>query len=139
MGSFVKDSLIPGENIESTAEISWMSQFWYFFWTVLLCWTAIIPVLLILSAIINIVTTELAVTNKKIIGKTGFIRRESIDMPLSKLESVTVDQGIVGRIFGYGRVSIRGIGGNRVSIPYIKNPMEFRRTVMGLMDQKIAA
>src|SRR5450830_1457170 len=133
MGSFVKDSLIPGENIESTAEISWMSQFWYFFWTVLLCWTAIIPVLLILSAIINIVTTELAVTNKKIIGKTGFIRRESIDMPLSKLESVTVDQGIVGRIFGYGRVSIRGIGGNRVSIPYIKNPMEFRRTVMGLM------
>jgi len=139
MGSFVKDSLIPGENIESTAEISWMSQFWYFFWTVLLCWTAIIPVLLILSAIINIVTTELAVTNKKLIGKTGFIRRESIDMPLSKLESVVIDQGIIGRMFGYGRVSIRGVGGNRVSIPHIKNPLEFRRIVMGLIDQKIAA
>ena len=136
MGAFVNNSLISGEAIECNAEISWASQFWYFFWAVITIPTVILPILFILLAIINVTTTELAVTNKKVIGKAGFIRRASIDMPLNKLESVNIDQGIVGRIFGYGRVSIRGIGGNNVTIPHIKAPYDFRRVVMDLMDKK---
>ncbi|RAM63156.1 PH domain-containing protein [Herbaspirillum rubrisubalbicans] len=136
MGSFVENSLITGEKIESKAIISWLSQFWLFVWSVVLCFTIIAPIFFILVAIINVVTTELAVTNKKVIGKAGFIRRESIDLPLTKLESINIDQGIIGRILGFGRVTIRGIGGNNVSIPFIKDPMSFRRVVMNLMDQK---
>lgn len=101
--------------------------------------TVIFPILFILLAIINVTSTELAVTNKKVIGKAGFIRRVSIDLPLEKLESVNIDQGVIGRILGYGRVSIRGVGGNNVSIPFIKKPMDFRRVIMGLMDRKNAA
>ncbi|AVA38254.1 PH domain-containing protein [Cupriavidus metallidurans] len=139
MASFVENSLIPGEKIEAQATITWLSQFWYFVLAIILVMTVIFPIIFILLAILNVTTTELAVTNKKVIGKTGFIRRVSIDLPLEKLESVNINQGIVGRILGYGRVSIRGIGGNNVSIPFIKKPMDFRRVIMGLMDQKTGA
>lgn len=139
MASFVENSLIPGEKIEAKATITWLSQFWYYVFALLLVMTVIFPILFIVLAIINVTSTELAVTNKKVIGKAGFIRRVSIDLPLEKLESVNIDQGIIGRILGYGRVSIRGVGGNNVSIPYIKKPMDFRRVVMGLLDRKNAA
>jgi uncharacterized membrane protein YdbT with pleckstrin-like domain len=138
MASFVENSLIPGEKIEAQATITWLSQFWYFVFALVLVMTVIFPILFIVLAIINVTSTELAVTNKKVIGKAGFIRRVSIDLPLEKLESVNIDQGIIGRILGYGRVSIRGIGGNNVSIPFIKKPMDFRRVIMGLMDRKSA-
>ena len=136
MASFVENSLIPGEKIEAQATITWLSQFWYFVFALVLVMTVIFPILFILLAIINVTSTELAVTNKKVIGKAGFIRRVSIDLPLEKLESVNIDQGIIGRILGYGRVSLRGVGGNNVSIPFIKKPMDFRRVIMGLMDRK---
>ncbi|MFV8599846.1 PH domain-containing protein [Ralstonia pseudosolanacearum] len=139
MGSFVENSLIPGEKVEMRATITWLSQFWYFVFAIALIMTVIFSVILILFAVINVTSTELAVTNKKIIGKAGFIRRVSIDLPLDKLESVNISQGIIGRIFGFGRITVRGVGGNSVVIPYIKSPMDFRRVVMGLLDRKFVA
>ncbi|QNT25389.1 PH domain-containing protein [Ralstonia solanacearum] len=143
MGSFVESSLISGEKVESSASISWLSQFWYLFFAAFFALGAInthgmflLCLFFFVLAVINVTTTELAVTNKKVIGKAGFIRRTSIDMPLEKLESININQGILGRILGYGRVSVRGIGGNVVSIPYIKTPLQFRRVVMDLMDKK---
>lgn len=136
MGTFVDNSLISGEVVESQAEITWLSQFWLFLFAVLTVMTIVLPTLFILLAVINVLTTELAVTNKKVIGKTGFISRVSIDLPLDKLESINIDQGVMGRVLGYGRVSIRGVGGNNVSIPFIKQPLDFRRVVMGLLDKK---
>ena len=137
MASFVENSLIPGEVIESKAEITWLSQFWYLFFALLGVFALLIPTIFFgLFAVINVMTTELAVTNKKVIGKTGFIQRVSIDLPLDKLESINIDQGVMGRILGFGRVSIRGVGGNNVSIPFIKNPLDFRRVVMGLIDKR---
>ncbi|MCK4124259.1 PH domain-containing protein [Ralstonia pseudosolanacearum] len=121
------------------ATITWLSQFWYFVFAIALIMTVIFPVILILFAVINVTSTELAVTNKKIIGKAGFIRRVSIDLPLDKLESVNISQGIIGRIFGFGRITVRGVGGNSVAIPYIKSPMDFRRVVMSLLDRKFVA
>lgn len=137
MGTFVENSLISGEKIEKQAIVTWWSQFWYILFSLMFIATVfffIFSLLCVLVAIINVITTELAVTNKKVIGKTGFIRRLSIDLPLNKLESINIHQSILGRIFGFGKVSIRGIGGNAVTIPFIKNPMEFRRIVMGLID-----
>lgn len=139
MGQYVQNSLIAGEQIEKEATISWFSQFWYFVFAIVCALTLyliVISVILIAFAIINVLTTELAVTNKKVIGKAGFIRRASVDMPLGKLESITISQGVIGRIFNYGVVRVHGVGGNAVGIPYIKAPLEFRRVVMNLMDQK---
>lgn len=74
-------------------------------------------------------TTEIAVTNRRIIFKRGFIRRHTIEMHLDKVESVDVDQSIIGRIFNYGDILIRGVG---VGIEPLKNigaPIAFRNHV----------
>ncbi len=141
-GRFVESSLISGEGVIQTAKVSWMSQLRYFIFAVFflilgayfLPWI-IVAFLLVLSMVVNVTSTELAVTNKKVIGKIGFIRRTSVDIPVRKLESINIDQGIIGRVFGYGTIELIGIGGNYFVIPWIKNPMKFRRTVMSAMDE----
>jgi uncharacterized membrane protein YdbT with pleckstrin-like domain len=134
MGTFVQNSLIKGEKIQEEAVVTWWSQ-WALIAFGLITLYAGIGILFIAIAIINVASTELAATNKKLIGKVGFIRRSSIDIPLQKIESINVDQGIFGRMVGYGRISIRGTGGNQCNIPYIKNPLNFRRTVMNIIDE----
>ena len=137
MGSFIQNSLINGEKIQEEAVVTWWSQW---FLIALGACTIVFGVGLLFwaLAVVNVLSTELAVTNKKVIGKVGFIRRVSIDIPLQKIESLSVDQGIFGRMIGYGKVSVQGTGGNRCAIPYIKNPMDFRRVVMNIMDAPAA-
>lgn len=70
---------------------------------------------------------EFAVTNRRIIIKTGFIARRTVEMNLSKIESVNVDQSVMGRIFGYGTITIIGTGGTREEFHNITRPMDFRK------------
>ncbi|UOO81955.1 PH domain-containing protein [Uruburuella testudinis] len=81
-------------------------------------------------------TTELALTNKKVIAKFGFIRRSTIELNLDKVESISVEQGFIGRIFNFGSIVVRGTGGSQAPIPYIAQPLEFRRQVNALLDKK---
>jgi uncharacterized membrane protein YdbT with pleckstrin-like domain len=74
-------------------------------------------------------TTELAVTSRRVIHKTGLFRRHTFEMNLSQIESVGVEQSILGRIFGFGELSIYGAGGNPQRIPTISNPLSFRSHV----------
>jgi uncharacterized membrane protein YdbT with pleckstrin-like domain len=73
--------------------------------------------------------TEIVVTNRRIIYKTGFVSRRSIEMNLDKVESVVVDQGIFGRLFDYGTVVIRGVGAGLEPVANLASPLEFRRRV----------
>ena len=74
-------------------------------------------------------TTEVAVTNKRIIYKRGFISRYTIEMHLDKVESVDVDQTILGRILGYGDIIIRGVGASLEPLRNIESPIVFRSHV----------
>jgi len=74
-------------------------------------------------------TTEVAVTNKRIIYKRGFIGRYTIEMHLDKVESVDVDQTVLGRILGYGDILIRGVGASLEPLRNIESPIEFRNHV----------
>src|SRR3979490_2865203 len=62
------------------------------------------------SCLVAGVTTETDVTNLRVIHKTGFIKRRSFEMSLDKVESVDVNQSILGRILNYGDVTVRGVG-----------------------------
>ena len=62
-------------------------------------------------------STELAVTTLRVIAKFGFIRRETIELNHVKVESFTIDQSVMGRILGYGTLTINGTGGIRTPIP----------------------
>ena len=79
-------------------------------------------------------TTELAFTNKRVIAKFGFISRKTIEIGLTKVESLQVDQGILGRIFNFGTLVISGAGNPQAPIPGISNPMTFRRSFMEFQD-----
>ena len=73
--------------------------------------------------------TEIAVTDRRIIYKYGFIRRRTIEMHLDKVESVDVEQSILGRILNYGDIIIRGVGVGIEPLQNIEYPIEFRNHV----------
>lgn len=79
-----------------------------------------------LDAVIRRSTTELAVTDRRVIYKTGIFQRHSMEMNRSKVETVGVDQSILGRILGYGTVVVRGTGGSFEPIRFIGDPLSFR-------------
>ena len=92
--------------------------------------SAVIFALLALSAglraFIRRVTTELAVTDHRVIYKSGLLSRHTIEMNRDKVESVDVDQSFLGRIFGYGTVIVRGTGGSLEPMRNIGDPLTFR-------------
>ena len=74
-------------------------------------------------------TTETDVTNLRVVHKTGFIKRRTFEMALDKVESVDVDQTILGRILNYGDVTIRGVGEGIETIKTIASPLAFRSSI----------
>ncbi len=74
-------------------------------------------------------TTETDVTNMRVVHKTGFIKRRSFEMALDKIESVDVDQSILGRLMNYGDVTVNGVGEGREKIRTIASPLAFRSAI----------
>ena len=79
-----------------------------------------------LRAFIRRATTELAVTDHRVIYKSGLLSRHTIEMNRDKVESVDVDQSLLGRILGYGTVIVRGTGGSLEPIGIVGDPLTFR-------------
>jgi uncharacterized membrane protein YdbT with pleckstrin-like domain len=88
-----------------------------------------VGLLLAIGPAIQYLSSEFAVTDKRVLGKVGFIERESDETLLSKIEAIAVDQGVIGRILGFGTVTITGTGGTREAFPRISEPLEFRRQI----------
>jgi uncharacterized membrane protein YdbT with pleckstrin-like domain len=87
------------------------------------------------SAVIQKLTTELALTTKRVIAKSGLIVRELIELNYNRVESFTVDQSILGMLFGYGTFYIHGVGGSKAGIGCIAAPMDFRRHALEMLDK----
>lgn len=73
--------------------------------------------------------TVMALTNKRVIVKTGLASRRTIELLLSRIESIAVEEPAVGRMLGYGTVVIRGTGGTPEVFEKISHPLEFREQV----------
>jgi uncharacterized membrane protein YdbT with pleckstrin-like domain len=73
--------------------------------------------------------TEMAVTNKRVLIKTGMASRRTLDLMLSRVESIGVEETVFGRMLGYGSVIVRGTGGTPEPFLMIAHPQEFRRAV----------
>lgn len=74
-------------------------------------------------------TSEFAVTNRRVIIKVGLIARRTVEVNLAKVESIIVDQGVIGRVLGYGTIFVVGTGGTRERFEAIANPLGFRQAV----------
>jgi uncharacterized membrane protein YdbT with pleckstrin-like domain len=73
--------------------------------------------------------TEMAVTNRRVLIKTGMASRRTLDMVLGKVESIGVEETFLGRVLGYGSVVVRGTGGTPESFVMIAHPQQFRQSV----------
>jgi uncharacterized membrane protein YdbT with pleckstrin-like domain len=78
---------------------------------------------------VDYVSSEFAVTNKRVIIKVGVLRRRTVEMLNTKVEAVAVNQSILGRILGYGNIVVTGTGGTNEPFTGISSPLEFRRAV----------
>lgn len=94
----------------------------------------LIAVVALVKAVIAKTSTELAVTTKRVIAKTGLIGRNTIELNHGKVESFNIIQSIAGRVFGFGTVVVHGTGGGRTPIPNIDSPLEFRRKAVETID-----
>lgn len=116
MGSYVDNNLINGEHVVHTTTYHWK----------IFCNIKSLMTLFI-SPFLARYSDEFAITNKRIIMKTGLIAKKTLELNLSKVESVMVNQTIFGRILGFGDVVIIGTGGTRETFIDIRNPSEFRK------------
>lgn len=106
MGNYAEQNLTKNEKVIRKAKKSFLAVFPHF---------------------ISFLTSELAITNKRVVGKVGLIRTHSITSPLNKIQNVTVASGLFGKIFGYGGLKIETAGSSPVVFYGIKKPEEFKK------------
>lgn len=121
MGSYVNKHLISNENVVFETKLHWV-----IFFSLRSIFT------LTIYAWLERWLSEYVITNRRIIIKTGFIARNTFEMNLSKIESVNVEQSIMGRILNYGSITIIGSGGTRETFHNIAHPLEFRKSFQEL-------
>ena len=96
-------------------------------------WFALpLPMLILISPALIYASSELVITSGRVLIKTGYVHRQTREMFVSKIESVSVDQGVVGRMLDYGTVVIRGTGGSEELFDTIAHPLAFRNFVQQL-------
>lgn len=97
-----------------------------FYWAWLL---VLIPIGILGSAAVTVRTSDLIITDRRVLIKVGFIQRHTFEMFISKIESVAVFQSMLGRLFNYGTVEIRSTGGSAESFATIAAPLPFRDAI----------
>lgn len=130
--TYITDTLAKDETLIATGSISKWSLFHIYFAALLFGLSIVLlPLtgLLLLYAWLKIRSTEMGVTSKRVIRKSGVIMRDTSEIRLSKVESVSVNQGFLGRMFNYGTVTIAGTGGNGAVMKGVHAPISFRNSV----------
>lgn len=139
MASYVDTVVTPGEKILHKGHLSAWSQFWLWLVGALLLVVFGLGLLFWLAAWIRMRTTELAVTNRRVVAKFGLIQRDTIEIQVGKIESVQVQQSVTGRILGFGTVVFSGAGTPQVKIEDLADPLGFRSAVVGAQEGAGAA
>ena len=165
--SYIDRNLIPGETVVYGTKCHWVVMFWpviggavlgfvgfAFFAGGLMAtrnggryegamvWGGLAllgAVTLVAGGIIRRAATEVAVSNKRVLIKTGLLSRRSVEVLLPKVESIGVDESFLGRILGYGSVIVRGTGGTFETFDKIAHPNELRRQVQQQIGSAVSA
>lgn len=96
---------------------------------------ALVGLLLLAKSWFDQAITEIAVTDRRVIYKRGLVQRHTAEMNLDKVETVGVDQSILGRMLGYGTVDLRGTGGGIEGIRTVSDPLVFRSAITARAPQ----
>lgn len=127
--SYIDQSLVEGETLLHRGRMSWWSQFWLVLLGIVTL-VVVIGLFFLIWAWVNIRSTEVAITNRRVIAKFGFIKRNTVEINLDKVEALRVEQGFWGRMLNYGTIFISGAGTSVAPFPHIADPLVFRRKFM---------
>lgn len=145
MGSYVQNSLNQGEEIIGISNQHWIALvprglIAAFFILGGLTDISIFPIFAIIALIImagpliRFATTELAYTNRRLIGKRGLIKTSTMDSPLNKINNVSVSNGLFGKIFGYGNILVTTSSGGYL-YKGVARPENFKAALMNQVNQ----
>ena len=83
-------------------------------------------------------SVEAAITNKRVLIKVGVLQRRTLELFLTQIEGISVEEPLLGKLLGYGTVIVRGTGGTKEAFQKINQPLEFRRQIQGHMDTALS-
>ena len=127
MSSYVEGALIKDERVVHMGRISLWSLWHLIAAGVLLLPAVGLGLIFLGIAWVRYKSVELAVTTRRVIVKHGFISRQTVEMNLNKVESIQVEQGVLGRIFNFGTLIVAGTGSSHAPLVGIADPMAFRK------------
>jgi uncharacterized membrane protein YdbT with pleckstrin-like domain len=150
--SYIDRNLIEGERVVYRTRLHWLvfampilvtvvvllPAAWFLFenanWQGFAWVPLVLALLVLLPAFVKRQSSDFAVTNKRVMMKSGVMTTRSVELLLNKIEAIAVDQSLVGRMFGYGNIVVTGSGGTREAFSQIQSPLEFRRAVQSVSD-----
>ncbi|MDP3738373.1 MAG: PH domain-containing protein [Hyphomonadaceae bacterium] len=128
--SYLAKRLAPGETIVATGRFHWM-QYVYAWALLILLGVVLIGVFIWMREMIRLATTEFLVTNRRIVLKEGFLAVRVDEVTLNSIEGAHIEQSLIGRLFNYGRLTIRGSGDTHLLFPTMADPGKFRSAAEG--------
>jgi uncharacterized membrane protein YdbT with pleckstrin-like domain len=159
MGRYIDENLAKDETLIYETKLHWVIFVWAGFWLLLSLTSLLICLLLGLSSffagkVLFIVSafffvlaaglgilnyqdresSEFAVTTKKVLIKTGVFSVKTLETQLDKISDISVNQGILERILGYGSVRVASTGGVQETYGRIENPIQFKRKIQEHID-----
>jgi uncharacterized membrane protein YdbT with pleckstrin-like domain len=123
MGRYVNSNLFRNEQVIFETNYHWIH------W---LSWKSLFT--LGIYPTIQSYTDEFVIANRRIIIKKGIFSYYTLEMNIQRVGSVSVQQSLLGRIMGYGSVTITGVGSTSETFKDIGNPLAFRRSFMEIID-----
>ena len=157
MAGYVEKTLATGEEIIHRANFNWTYSFMPVMWFAIgagvlamfffIQFAAGIPfdelrvgwwsagigaaagAMLLINHLIILMTTEIVVTTTRFVYKTGLLARSTQEVSLNKIEEITLEQSIWGRILGFGKLVLRGTGVGVITLPDLDNPIRLRRII----------
>lgn len=127
--SYIEESLSKDEEIKEQFKLHWFSKVPMILWIIISPLTLGISLLIAIYEFFRLRSIEQGVTNKRVVRKTGIVSRKSEEVKLTSIETVEIEQGIFGRMFGYGNIKITGKGISDLVFPKIDEPMEVKKAI----------
>jgi len=134
MSKYVENNLTKNETIVKKADVNGLYLIGVWVVGILFCWLLLIPLIKAIVKTVQFNNIELAITNKRIVGKVGVANTKALDAPLNKIQNVSVTQKLGGKMFNYGTVQIDTAAG-KYYFPSIKNADAFKGMIMAQIDQ----
>ncbi|WP_053076127.1 PH domain-containing protein [Marinobacter psychrophilus] len=129
MASYIESSLSRDESVQEIFTLHWFAWMPVIIWVVLGLLTFGLTWLIAIYQGLSLKYLEQGLTNKRVILKRGIVSRRTDEIKLRSIETVEIDQGVLGRIFGFGTVKVTGRGISRLDFKNIDDPMRVKREI----------